>query len=70
MTLRKAMCAALTAAMLGAVSFGTTACERREGPGEELGEAIDDAGDDLEDAVDPPDNPAEKAGRKIERAVD
>jgi hypothetical protein len=32
--------------------FTLTGCERKEGPAEELGEAIDDAVDDAKDAVD------------------
>jgi hypothetical protein len=44
----------ITAAALAAVALGsvTLACERREGPAEEAGEAVDDTLDEVDDAVD------------------
>ena len=56
-------------AFLVAGTVVLTGCER-DGPAEELGEKIDDAAGKARDAVDPPKGPLEKAGRKIDRAVD
>jgi hypothetical protein len=57
------------AALLVAGTVSLTACER-DGPAEDVGEKIDDAAEKARDAVDPPKGPLEKAGRKIDRAVD
>jgi hypothetical protein len=38
-------------ALLASASLGIVGCER-DGPVEEIGEAIDDASDEIEDAVD------------------
>lgn len=69
MTIRKAMFAFVTVAMLASSGIATTACERKKGPVERAGEKIDKAADNVSDAIDPK-GPAEKAGRAIDRATD
>ena len=48
MKLSNPLAAAMFALTLG---LGVTACDRNEGPAEEIGEEIDDAADDAKDAV-------------------
>lgn len=42
---------------------------RKEGAAEKTGETLDNAGDAVKDAV-TPDGPAEKAGKKVDKALD
>jgi hypothetical protein len=69
MLVRKTLTTLALTGLLGSATFAMTACERREGPAEEIGEAIDEARDNVADAIDPK-GPVEKTGRKIDRALD
>ena len=51
-TLRHTLRVAFAFLALSGPTLALTGCERKEGPAEELGEAIDDAVDDAKDAVD------------------
>lgn len=46
----------------------TTGC-RKEGTAEKAGESMDEAGENIKDAV-TPDGPGEKAGKKVDDALD
>lgn len=52
MTLRHTLRVAFTFLALTGPALTLAGCERKEGPAEELGEALDDAAEDTKDAVD------------------
>jgi hypothetical protein len=62
------LCMLLVTALLLGGALSVTGCDR-DGPAEQVGEKIDDAAEKARDTVDPPKGPLEKAGRKIDRAV-
>jgi hypothetical protein len=51
-TIRHALRVTFAVLLLAGPTLTLTGCERKEGPAEELGEAIDDAAEDAKDAVD------------------
>jgi hypothetical protein len=51
-TIRHALRATLAVLVLTGPTLALTACERKDGPAEELGEKVDDAVDDAKDALD------------------
>jgi len=66
--LKNATVAALVAAAL-AVGGGITLSGCHEGPGERIGEKLDGHGDTAKDKLDK-DGAGERAGKKIDKAVD
>lgn len=46
------LAAGFFSATCAGVAMGGLACDRQEGPIEEMGESVDDAADEVEDAVD------------------
>lgn len=51
-TIRHMLRGALAVLVLAGPMLALSACERKDGPAEEAGEAIDDAVDDAKDALD------------------
>lgn len=50
--LQRALAAGFCWTVFAGAALGGVACDRQEGPMEEMGESIDDAADDIEDSVD------------------
>lgn len=51
-TIQRAFTAVFFAAATASSALAGLACDRQEGPLEEMGESVDDAADEAEDAVD------------------
>jgi len=50
--MQRALAAGFCSVVFVGAALGGVACDRQEGPLEEMGESLDDAGDEVKDSVD------------------